>query len=111
MRPTVFDIRCKTAEFYNVHPDVIEAASKRMDYVRPRHVAIWLTRQLTDLGFVDIGRRFGGRDCTTVHYACDKIDDLLQRDPHLRAEVRLLWRALGQTEPPAALSSEREDVA
>ena len=46
----------------------------------PRQVAMYLLRQLTDLSLVEIGRLFGGRDHTTVMYACDKVGTVIQRD-------------------------------
>ena len=46
----------------------------------PRQVAMYLTRQLTDLSLVEIGQLFGGRDHTTVIYACDKIGAMIGSD-------------------------------
>jgi chromosomal replication initiator protein len=46
----------------------------------PRQVAMYLLRQLTDLSLVEIGKVFGGRDHTTVLYACEKVGVLLATD-------------------------------
>lgn len=105
MRPTVFDIRCSVADFYGVHPDVLELSSKRAEYIRPRHVAIWLTRKMTELGWVEIGKRFGGRDSTTIHYSFKKVDERLAEDEELIADLAQLALMLGDEPLSRRLSS------
>jgi chromosomal replication initiator protein len=60
----------------------------------PRQVAMYLMRQLTDLSLVEIGRAFGGRDHTTVMYACDKVGGLLRADSALADKVNGLISTL-----------------
>jgi chromosomal replication initiator protein len=60
----------------------------------PRQVAMYLMRQLTDLSLVEIGRAFGGRDHTTVMYACDKVGGLLRADSALADKVNGLVSTL-----------------
>jgi chromosomal replication initiator protein len=60
----------------------------------PRQVAMYLMRQLTDLSLVEIGRAFGGRDHTTVMYACDKVGGLLRDDCALADKVNGLISTL-----------------
>jgi chromosomal replication initiator protein len=60
----------------------------------PRQVAMYLFRQLTDLSLVDIGRAFGGRDHTTVIYACDKVGELMRSDSALADKVNGLVSTL-----------------
>jgi chromosomal replication initiator protein len=60
----------------------------------PRQVSMYLMRQLTDLSLVEIGRTFGGRDHTTVMYACDKVGRLLREDLALADKVNGLISTL-----------------
>jgi chromosomal replication initiator protein len=60
----------------------------------PRQVAMYLTRQLTDLSLVEIGRMFGGRDHTTVMYACDKVGNLITRDEGFAEKINGLISTL-----------------
>lgn len=60
----------------------------------PRQVAMYLMRQLTDLSLVEIGRAFGGRDHTTVIYACDKVGGLIRGDSALADKVNGLISTL-----------------
>jgi hypothetical protein len=55
--------------------------------VRPRHVAMYLARDLTPLSYPQIGRRFGGRDHTTILHAANKIAGLIHSDPQTASEV------------------------
>jgi len=61
---------------------------------RPRQVAMYLAKQLTPRSLPEIGRRFGGRDHTTVIHAVRRIEKLRQTDAELDADVRLLIRQL-----------------
>jgi chromosomal replication initiator protein len=60
----------------------------------PRQVAMYLTRQLTDLSLVEIGRMFGGRDHTTVMYACDKVGGMITRDDGFAEKINGLISTL-----------------
>jgi chromosomal replication initiator protein len=62
--------------------------------VRPRHVAMYLAKSLTSNSLPEIGRRFGGRDHTTVMHAVRKIERTCADDPALRDELELLTRML-----------------
>jgi len=60
----------------------------------PRQVTMYLLRQLTDLSLMEIGRMFGGRDHTTVMYACEKVGSLLQSDTAFADKVNGLISTL-----------------
>ena len=61
---------------------------------RPRQIAMWLCKQLTTRSLPDIGRRFGGRDHTTVLHAVRRIEELRAIEPPLAADVEALVRKL-----------------
>ncbi|HEY6578469.1 MAG TPA: helix-turn-helix domain-containing protein, partial [Rhizomicrobium sp.] len=63
---------------------------------RPRQVAMFLARTITQRSLPEIGRRFGGRDHTTVLHACRRIQALCGEDPTLQEEIDYLKRALGR---------------
>jgi len=62
--------------------------------VRPRQVAMYLAKTLTLRSLPEIGRRFGGRDHTTVLHAVRKIENLVGTDSALAEEIELLKRQL-----------------
>jgi chromosomal replication initiator protein len=61
---------------------------------RPRQVAMYLAKQLTSRSLPEIGRKFGGRDHTTVIHAVKKIEELSASDTALAEDVELLRRML-----------------
>ena len=61
---------------------------------RPRQAAMWLAKQLTTRSLPDIGRRFGGRDHTTVIHAVRRIDQLRAADPQLARDLEVLTHKL-----------------
>ena len=63
-------------------------------YARPRQIAMYLAKQLTQRSLPEIGRKFGGRDHTTVIHAVRKIDELCQLDSGIEEDVDLLRRML-----------------
>jgi len=69
------------AERYSVRVDALCGKRRTRNIVLPRQVAMYLARQLTDLSLVEIGRMFGGRDHTTVLYACEKVGGMISADP------------------------------
>jgi chromosomal replication initiator protein len=70
------------------------SARRAREVARPRQVAMYLSKQLTPKSLPDIGRRFGGRDHTTVLHAVRKIEALVSRDTALSEEVESLKRQL-----------------
>jgi chromosomal replication initiator protein len=63
-----------------VKPDALCGKRRTRNIAVPRQVAMYLMRQVTDLSLVEVGRLFGGRDHTTVMYACEKIASMVVVD-------------------------------
>lgn len=74
-------------ETYKIGLDELLGTDRHARVVRPRQVAMYLTRVLTSCSMPDIGRRFGGRDHTTVLHAARKIEQLSQEDDQLRQTI------------------------
>jgi chromosomal replication initiator protein len=93
-RITVEDIQKEVSSFYGV--SMRDLLSHRRDrlIVRPRQVAMFLAKELTTRSLPEIGRRFGGRDHTTVLYGVRKIAQLRQEDAALADEIDLLKRMI-----------------
>ena len=84
------------ASFFNIKPADLKGKRRLKQFVRPRHLAMWLIRKHTELSFPDIGRAFGGRDHATVQHACKKIARMLERDADMENTIRLIERSLGR---------------
>jgi chromosomal replication initiator protein len=69
-------------------------AGRARAVARPRQVAMWLAKQITTRSLPDIGRRFGGRDHTTVLHAVRRIESLKAEDPQIARDVDVLLRKL-----------------
>ncbi|HET9629015.1 MAG TPA: chromosomal replication initiator protein DnaA [Novosphingobium sp.] len=93
-RITIDEIQRTVCQFYRV--DRTEMASKRRAraVVRPRQVAMYLAKVLTPRSYPEIGRKFGGRDHSTVIHAVRLIEDLRARDADMDGDVRTLLRQL-----------------
>ena len=93
-RITIDEIQRTVCQFYRV--DRAEMSSKRRAraVVRPRQVAMYLAKVLTPRSYPEIGRKFGGRDHSTVIHAVRLIEDLRQRDADMDGDVRSLLRQL-----------------
>ena len=68
------------SERFGVKPDMMCGGRRTRTVTLPRQVAMYLMRQLTELSLVEIGRVFGGRDHTTVIYACGKVGAMISSD-------------------------------
>ncbi len=82
------------AERFGVKPDTMLGKRRTQVVAVPRQVAMYLLRQLTDLSLVEIGRVFGGRDHTTVMYACDRVAEKIGADESFRDKVNGLISTL-----------------
>ncbi|ABD24450.1 chromosomal replication initiator protein DnaA [Novosphingobium aromaticivorans DSM 12444] len=93
-RITIDEIQRTVCQFYRV--DRTEMASKRRAraVVRPRQVAMYLAKVLTPRSYPEIGRKFGGRDHSTVIHAVRLIEELRARDADMDGDVRTLLRQL-----------------
>ena len=93
-RISVDEIQTQVAEHYRIRKAEMTSARRAREVARPRQVAMYLSKQLTPKSLPDIGRRFGGRDHTTVIHAVKQIERLRASDAELDADIRLLTRQL-----------------
>lgn len=78
------------SEFFGVSLSSLTGRSRARDVAFPRQVAMFLLRELGDLSLPRIGEEMGGRDHTTVMYACDKISELIETDDRTRKQIMQL---------------------
>lgn len=76
------------AEYYNIKYEDMKAKKRTRAVAFPRQIAMYLSRELTDLSLPKIGEEFGGRDHTTVIHAYEKIQETLKDDPTLNRTIR-----------------------
>ena len=93
-RVTIDEIQKRVAEHYNIRVADMHSARRARAVARPRQVAMYLAKQLTARSLPEIGRKFGGRDHTTVMHAVKKVDELRATDPAFAEDVELLRRML-----------------
>jgi chromosomal replication initiator protein len=93
-RLTIEEIQKKVAEHYNVRIADMSSARRARAVARPRQVAMYLSKTLTARSLPEIGRKFGGRDHTTVMHAVKKIEELRATDANFAEDVDLLRRML-----------------
>ncbi|MGB0343568.1 MAG: chromosomal replication initiator protein DnaA [Parvibaculales bacterium] len=93
-RVTIDEIQRRVAEYFNVRMSDMLSARRARAVARPRQIAMYLAKQLTTRSLPEIGRKFGGRDHTTVIHAVRKIEQLRGEDPALDEDVDLLRRML-----------------
>ncbi|MFK7838325.1 MAG: chromosomal replication initiator protein DnaA [Sulfitobacter sp.] len=91
---TVEEIQRKVSEHYNIRLSDMIGPKRLRSYARPRQVAMYLCKQLTSRSLPEIGRRFGGRDHTTVMHGVRRIEELKQSDGQIAEDLELLGRAL-----------------
>jgi chromosomal replication initiator protein len=91
---TVDQIQKTVSEHYNLKQADLISERRARAVARPRQVAMWLAKQITTRSLPDIGRRFGGRDHTTVLHAVRRIEQLKAEDPALARDVDVLLRKL-----------------
>ncbi|EJF76164.1 chromosomal replication initiator protein DnaA [Bartonella birtlesii] len=95
-RIRIEEIQRTVARHYNVSKQDLLSNRRTRTVVKPRQVAMYLAKMLTPRSLPEIGRRFGGRDHTTVLHAVRKIEDLICGDQTLAKELELLKRLIGE---------------
>ncbi|CUH64816.1 Chromosomal replication initiator protein DnaA [Thalassovita gelatinovora] len=91
---TVEEIQRKVSEHYNIRLSDMIGPKRVRSYARPRQVAMYLCKQLTSRSLPEIGRRFGGRDHTTVMHGVKRIEELRVQDGQIAEDLEMLRRAL-----------------
>lgn len=95
-RVRIEDIQRVVARHYNVSKADLLSSRRTRTIVRPRQIAMYLAKVLTPRSLPEIGRRFGGRDHTTVLHAVRKIEGLIEGDKMLAEEIELLKRMIDE---------------
>ncbi|MBF0326221.1 chromosomal replication initiator protein DnaA [Magnetospirillum moscoviense] len=93
-RITIEEIQKRVAEHFNIKLAEMGSARRSRQVARPRQVAMYLAKQLTSRSLPEIGRKFGGRDHTTVMHAVKKVEELKASDQNFSEDVDLLRRML-----------------
>ncbi len=93
-RVTIEEIQKQVASHFNVRISDMHSARRARSVARPRQVAMYLAKQLTSRSLPEIGRKFGGRDHTTVMHAVRKVEELRGHDTTFDEDVELLRRML-----------------
>ena len=93
-RIRIEDIQKVVASHYNVSKHDLLSARRTRAIVRPRQIAMYLAKTMTPRSFPEIGKRFGGRDHTTVLHAVRKVEELAAGDETLAHEIELLKRLI-----------------
>src|SRR5215813_4418262 len=93
-RVTIEEIQRRCAEHFNIKQADMQSPRRARQVARPRQVAMYLAKQLTTRSLPEIGRKFGGRDHTTVMHAVKKVEELCAADAGFSEDVDLLKRML-----------------
>ena len=93
-RITIDEIQNKVANYFNIKIDDLISSRRIRTFARPRQVAMYLTKKLTTRSLPEIGRKFGGRDHTTVIHAVKKIEELKQNNPKFDEDINLITQMI-----------------
>ncbi|MGB5872055.1 MAG: chromosomal replication initiator protein DnaA [Albidovulum sp.] len=91
---TIEEIQRKVSEHFNIRLSDMIGPKRTRTIARPRQVAMYLSKQLTTRSLPEIGRRFGGRDHTTIMHGVRKVEELKASDHQLAEDIDLLRRLL-----------------
>jgi len=88
------DVIGTVSKYFGISTERILSKDRSKDVALPRQVAMYLMRELGGISLPKIGEELGGRDHTTVMYACDKVADLIEADDRVRRQVLQLREQL-----------------
>lgn len=91
---TILDIQRKVADYYNIKLSDLTSTSRMRCFARPRQIAMYIAKEMTSRSLSEIGRKFGGKDHTTVMHAIRRVQELVHSDKEFKEDLRLLMRAL-----------------
>ena len=93
-RISVEDIQKQVANHYNIKVSDMHSARRARMVARPRQVAMYLSKKFTSKSLPEIGRRFGGKDHTTVMHAVKRVEELIASDHEFSQDLEMLSRLL-----------------
>lgn len=91
---SIEEIQRRVAEHYNIRLSEMIGPKRLRSFARPRQVAMFLCKQMTSRSLPEIGRRFGGRDHTTIMHGVKRIEELRQQDAQIADDLEILRRSL-----------------
>ncbi|WP_377510269.1 chromosomal replication initiator protein DnaA [Octadecabacter sp. R77987] len=91
---TVEEIQRKVADYYNIRLSDLVGSKRLRAFARPRQIAMYLSKRMTSRSLPDIGRRFGGKDHTTVMHGVKRVEELQMTDSQIADDIENLRRAL-----------------
>ena len=91
---TIEEIQKKVAEHFNIRLTDMHSPRRSRSVARPRQIAMYLAKSITSRSLPEIGRKFGGRDHTTVMHAVKKIEELKHNDINFNEDIELLKRLI-----------------
>ena len=92
---SIEDIQRFVAQHFGINEDLLRDKTRRHEIVIPRHIAMYLVKELTNYSLKTTGLHFGGRDHTTVLHAINTVNLLMQQDEHMRETVKALRQKVG----------------
>jgi chromosomal replication initiator protein len=95
---TIENILKETASYFALKPEELKARKRTRNVAFPRHIAMYLARELTDASLPKIGNEFGGRDHTTVMHAHKKIGDDILADSNLKSVIEQIIEKINNCE-------------
>ena len=93
-RLKIVHIKEEVASRYHLKHHDLEGSSRKKEISQPRHIAIYLAREMTNQSFPAIGKQFGNRDHTTIMHSYMKIKTLVEETPLLYAEIKEIQEGL-----------------
>ncbi len=93
-RITIDEIQNKVSNYYNLKIDDLISSRRIRSFARPRQVAMYLSKKLTTRSLPEIGRKFGGRDHTTVIHAVKKIEELKEINSKFDEDINLITQMI-----------------
>lgn len=91
---TIEQIQKKVAERYNIKVSDMSSSRRSRSIARPRQVAMYLAKNLTMKSLMEIGKKFGGKDHTTVMHAVKKVEQIIRQDADFAEDIKLLTKVV-----------------
>lgn len=101
-RITIEDIQRVVCQYFEITSVQLLGRNRSKKFSEPRHIALYLCRELTDLSFPDIAQKFGGKDHTSVIYAYRKVKKAIKTDQNTASIIQYLTRQIQQNPSPNA---------